>query len=139
MLKRMGIFTLVVVVAMISIVSCDLLKTHSLGGTWSISTTPTAGFDYGSGSASLSFSYTNKGVDLYEGSGTIGGISYYIAMGHNPDTSYMNWDFALASSGMSNDYIIGFGTYTAGNPVTGDYSGYGAWSSDYGTFTSTKQ
>jgi hypothetical protein len=81
MYKRVWLLVLLIAGLLLAFASCTPPESHALEGTWSITTSVSSGTNFGSGSASLSYSYTQGGVDLYEGNGTIGGTSYYVVMG----------------------------------------------------------
>jgi hypothetical protein len=134
MIRKNGIIILLIAGLVFAMTSCQV--THEFDGSWSIETTRITGTYYGNGTVNVAFRYSYGGADFYEGSGTIGGTSYYVSVVFNSSSKLVDFGISLSSS--SPDWVECGPDYYFGSPVSGSYYSWGSWTGT-GDYTATKQ
>ena len=119
---------------------------YPLEGSWTITTSATTGTSLGSGSYTLSYwqEITAAGHTwlYYQGTGTIGGVSYDFYLSHDTTDPVDGYDLTIYLAGTdindTSDWIDFEATYTE-SPITGNYTGNGIFSANTGTFSTSQQ
>ena len=126
------------------------ILTELLEGTWSLDSTETTSGARVLGDGTFSLSYVGEVTfiwvfELYTGSGTIGGVPYNVNATYSADLQQVSISLYETGEDPDIDYIeLEDVSYTSGNAMDGDYTGYGAYATSQakdigeGTFIATQ-
>jgi hypothetical protein len=151
-MKRLFLLLLVLAVGLLGLSSCNNGESNKglMEGTWSLDSTETTAGKRVLGDGNFDISYVGEVsvppavMEIYSGTGTIGGVDYDVAAGYDRDSQVAV--VVLAEPGEDPDNSIGLldYSYTGGKTIDGDYMGDGDYATGQpkdigeGTFTATQ-
>ncbi|MBN2441142.1 MAG: hypothetical protein JXJ04_07340 [Spirochaetales bacterium] len=138
-------YSLLIAIILIGFASCDI-ESYPMEGDWTISTTTSTGTNLGNGTYTLTFWQEIEALGntwvYYQGTGTIGGTPYDFYLSIDTGDPIDGYDLTLYTAGTDPSTIppdwMDFEGDTDGSPITGVYNGFGIYSANTGTFTTSK-
>jgi hypothetical protein len=114
-----------------------------LEGTWTVTTTPGSGPNY-DGTFEITYVQDlplgNITLYLYQGTGTLGGQSFYIVVNESvPAFMGYNFFYDFRDSPIDDTHMLYSSGTCSASTANGDYVGQGNYAGEYGTYTAVKQ